>query len=86
MEVSKFDLSFTFKGTKLTANCQQMKVHNYLQIRVAVNRNKHKTDIYIFHEINELKQKYFWLELSGKKEENAKVITKKLEHKMVYSI
>ena len=83
MQVSRFNLSFTYKGSKLTANCQQMKVHNYPQIRVAVNRDKHKTNTYIFHEINELKQKYFWFELSGIKEENAKVITKKPKHKMV---
>jgi len=86
MEVSKFDLSFTFKGNKLTASRHKMTVYKHPNIRVAVNREKGKADIYIFHEINELKQKYFWLELSGKKEENAKVITKKLEHKMVYSI
>ena len=53
-----------------------MKVYNYLQIRVAANRNKHKTDTYIFHEINELKQKYFWFQLNGIKEEIATIITK----------
>ena len=56
-----------------------MKVYNYLQIRVAANRNKHKTDIYIFHEINEPKQKYFWFQLNGIKEEIATIIAKKLE-------
>lgn len=86
MQVSKFDLSFTFKGHKLVGNCHKMKAYKHPHIRVAVNREKGKTDIYIFHEINEPIQKYFWFQLSGKKEENAKVITKKLEHKMVYSI
>ena len=86
MEVSKFDLSFTFKGSKLAATCHKMKGYKHPLLRVAVNREKGKTDIYIFHEINELIQKYFWFQLSGKKEENAKVITKRLEHKMVYSI
>ena len=85
MQVSRFNLSFTYKGSKLTANCQQMKVHNYPQIRVAANREKNKTDIYIFYEINELNQKYFWFQLSGIKEEIARVIAKKLEDKMVYS-
>lgn len=85
MQVSKFDLSFTFKGTKLTANCQKMKVHKCPQIRVAVNRDKSKTDIYIFYEINEPNQKYFWFQLDGIKEEIARIIANKLEDKMVYS-
>ena len=63
MQVSKFDLSFTFKGNKLTASRHKMTVYKHPNIRVAVNREKGKADIYIFHEINELKQKYFWLEL-----------------------
>ena len=79
MQVSRFNLSFTYKGSKLTANCQQMKVHNYPQIRVAVNRDKSKTDIYIFYEINEPGQKYYWYELENFKQDIAKVIASKLE-------
>jgi len=56
-----------------------MKVHNYPQIRVAVNRDKGKTDIYIFYEINELGQKYYWYELENFKQDIAKVIAIKLE-------
>ncbi len=85
MQVSKFDLSFTFKGNKLTATCHKMKVYKHPHIRVAVNREKGKTDIYIFHEINEPNQKYFWFQLSGIKEEIATIIAKKLEEIMVYS-
>jgi len=76
MQVSNFDLSFTFKGNKLTANCHKMKVYKHPHIRVAVNSEKGKTDIYIFHEINEPKQKYFWFQLSGIKEEIATIIAK----------
>ena len=79
MQVSKFDLSFTFNGNKRTATCQKMKVHKYPQIRVAVNCGKDKTDIYIFYEINEPNQKYFWFQLFGVKEEIARIIAKKLE-------
>lgn len=86
MQVFKFDLSFNFKGNKLTAKCQKMKVHNYPQIRVAVNRDKNKTDVYIFYEINEPNQKYFWFQLYGVKEEIAKIIAKKLEDKVIDSI
>ena len=79
MQVSKFDLSFTFKGNKLTATCHKMTVYKHPHIRVAVNREKGKTDIYIFHEINEPNQKYFWVQLSGIKEEIAAIISIKLE-------
>ena len=58
MEVSKFDLSFTFKGNKQAATCHKMKAYKHPHIRVAVNREKGKTDIYIFQEINEPIQKY----------------------------
>ena len=79
MQVSKFHLSFTFKGNKLTASCYKMTVYKHPHIRVAVNREKGKTDIYIFHEINEPNQKYFWVQLSGIKEEIAAIISIKLE-------
>ena len=57
---------------------QKMKVHKYPQIRVAVNRDKGKTDIYIFYEINEPGQKYYWYELENFKQDIAKVIAIKL--------
>ena len=76
MQVSKFDLCFTFNGTKLTATCHKMKVYKHPHVRVAVNREKGKADIYIFHEINEPKQRYFWFQLSGIKEEIATIIAK----------
>lgn len=79
MQVSKFDLSFTFKGNKLTATCNKMTVYKHPHIRVAVSGEKAKTDIYIFHEINESKQKYFWFQLNGIKEEIATIIAKKLQ-------
>jgi hypothetical protein len=85
MQVSRFNLRFTYKGSKLTATCQKMKVYKHPHLRVAVNKEKGKTDIYIFHEINEPKQKYFWFQLSGIKEEIATIIAKKLEGKMAYS-
>jgi hypothetical protein len=85
MQVSKFDLSFTFKGNKLTATCHKMTVYKHPHIRVAVNREKGKTDIYIFPEINEPKQKYFWFQLSGFKEEIATIISIKLEGIMACS-
>ena len=56
-----------------------MKVYKQPHIRVAVNREKGKTDIYIFHEINEPKQKYFWFKLNEIKEEIATLISIKLE-------
>ena len=76
MQVSKFDLSYTFNGTKLPATCHKMTVYIHPHIRVAVNREKGKADIYIFHEINEPKQRYFWFQLSGIKEEIATIIAK----------
>ena len=85
MQVSKFDLSFTFKGNKLTATGHKMSVYKHPHIRVAVNREKGKTDIYIFHEINEPKQKYFWFQLRGIKEEIATIISIKLEGIMACS-
>ena len=85
MQVSKFDLSFTFKGNKLTATCDKITVYKHPHIRVAVNREKGKTDIYIFHEINEPKQKYFWFHLNGIKEKIAIIIAKKLEGIRAYS-
>ena len=85
MQVSKFDLSFTFKGNKLTASCHKMTVYKHPHIRVAVNREKGKTDTYIFDEINEPNQKYFWFQLSGIKEEIATIISIKLEGIMACS-
>ena len=85
MQVSKFHLSFTFKGNKLNASCHKMTVYKHPHIRVAVNREKGKTDIYIFHEINEPNQKYFWFQLSGIKEEIAAIISIKLEGIMACS-
>ena len=79
MQVSRFNLSFTYQGSKLTATFHKMKVYKHPHLRVAVNREKGKTDIYIFHEINEPKQKYFWFQLNGIKEEIATIIAKKLE-------
>ena len=79
MQVSKFDLSFTFKGNELTATCHKMKIHKHPHVRVVVNSEKGKTDIYIFHEINDPKQKYFWFQLNCKMEEIAALIAKKLE-------
>jgi hypothetical protein len=85
MQVSNFDLSFTFKGNKLTATGHKMTVYKHPHIRVAVNREKGKTDISIFPEINEPKQKYFWFQLSGFKEEIATIISIKLEGIMACS-
>ena len=67
------------KGNKIFADCQKMKVHRYPQIRVAIQKEKGRTDVYIFYEINEPGQKYFWFKLHDYKQEIAKVIAKKLE-------
>ncbi|CAN5775658.1 hypothetical protein BH10BAC2_BH10BAC2_40000 [soil metagenome] len=79
MKVTIVDFSFTFGGQKIKATCQKMKVYKHPHLRVAVHGEKGKADIYIFHEINEPKQKYFWFQLSETKQEVAKVIAKKLE-------
>ena len=85
MQVSTYNFNFTFKGDKLNATCHKMAVYKHPHVRVAVNREKSKTDIYIFYEINELNQKYFWFQLRGIKEEIAIIISKKLEGKMACS-
>ena len=76
MQVSTFDFNFTFKGTKLNATCHKMKVHKHPQIRVAIQQKEGRADIYLFYEINEPGQKYFWFELNDIKQEIAKVIAK----------
>jgi hypothetical protein len=82
MKVSTFDFSFTFKGKKLHATCQKMKIHKYPQIRVAIESEKGKADVYIFYEINEPKSKFFWFNLIGIKQDIATTIAKKLERKL----
>ncbi len=62
-----------------------MKVHKCPQIRVAVNRDKSKTDIYIFYEMNEPIQKYFWFQIDAIQEEIATLISIKLEGIMANS-
>ena len=79
MQVSTYNFNFTFKDDKLNATCHKMAVYTHPHVRVAVNSEKGKTDIYIFHEINEPNQKYFWFQLSGIKKEIATIIAKKLE-------
>ena len=78
MLLLEFDMNFTFRGQKMCATCQKMKVYNYPHIRVAVHKEKGRADIFIFHEINEPNKKYFWYELSGIKEDMAKIISGKL--------
>jgi hypothetical protein len=79
MNVKTFELTFTFKGKKYNASCSKMKVYNYPHVRVAVPGERGRSDIYIFHEIDEPNQKYFWYEIPGIKQEIAKSIVKSLE-------
>lgn len=58
---------------------------NYPQIRVAIQKERRGEEVFIFYEINNPKQKYFWFELIGIKEEIAKTISKKLIGIQAYS-
>lgn len=81
MEVTKFDIEFKYRERTFKASCQKFQVHNYPQIRVAVDRGKNNTDIYILYEVNGDKHKFFWFKLPDKREEIIKTIAKTLERK-----
>ena len=85
MNASTFEFSFTFQGKKMYATCQKFEVHNYSQIRVAIQKESQGEEVFIFYEINSPKQKYFWFELTVIKEEIAKTISKKLIGIQAYS-
>jgi hypothetical protein len=78
MKVTCFDLAFKHRERTFKATCQKFQVHNYPQIRVAVDRGKGNTDIYILYEVNRGRQKFFWFKLPDKSEYIVKAIASTL--------
>ena len=56
-----------------------MKVYKYPQIKVAIEKEKGKTDVYIFYEMNAPEGKYSWYKQIGIKQKIAIAIAKKLK-------
>lgn len=81
-EVNEFNLTFSFKGREIVANCQKMKVFASPHIRVVVESGNENPDIYVFFQINKPKQKFFWFPLTAMKEPYAAAIAKELEKKV----
>ena len=79
MEITEFSFSFIYLGRKFDASCQKFKVHDYPQYRVAVDPAKEISEIFIFYEVNNDKQKFFWYPLPETKEHMARIIATALE-------
>lgn len=79
MTVENFDIEFKFKGILQKASCQQYQVHNYPQIRVAVDRGRKDCAVYIFYDVKGKDNRFFWYSLPEPKQEIAKIIAKQLE-------
>ena len=43
----------------MNAICQEFKVPNYLQLRVAIQKERRGEEVFIFYEMNSLKTKIF---------------------------
>ena len=82
MKIETFATSFKIGTKTLTATCQRFQVHNYPQIRVAIEltgKKKH-SEIFIFYEVNS-KERFYWFKLPDEKEKIAKAIAKSLQQK-----
>ena len=78
MKVTTFDIEFNYKDRKFKASCQKFQVHNYPQIRVAVDRGRKDPDIYVFYDVKGEKHRYFWFKLPDIREQIARVIAKSM--------
>ena len=79
MEVNYFNIEFNFREGAFKASCQKFQMHNYPQIRVAVDRGKKGHDIYTFYHLNGEKHCYFWFKLPDKRQDIAGAIARCLE-------
>lgn len=79
MRIQQFTIEFRFDGKKMTGQCQQFKVANYPQVRVAVDRGRKDADVFTFYDVKGEQQRYFWFAHQALKEDLARVIAKALE-------
>lgn len=80
MKIKQFTIEFRFAGKKMTGQCQQFKVANYPQVRVAVDRGRKDADVFTFYDMKGETQRYFWFNHPPPKEDLAKVIARTLEN------
>jgi hypothetical protein len=60
----------------MNATYQKFKVPNYLQLRVAIQKERRGEEIFIFNVMNSLTTKIFQFKLVGIEEEIAKIISR----------
>jgi hypothetical protein len=54
-----FEFSCIFQAEKMNSTYQKFKVPNYLQLRVAIQKERHGEEVFIFYEMNSLKTRIF---------------------------
>ena len=78
MTAKEFDFEFTYQRRKFKANLQVMNPFKQRMYRVFVQTNDKNGEVFIFYEVNEPGQRFFYHGMYSEKGEMARSILKEL--------